>query len=230
MNVNFQLILSLWLSVCFSLKVNAEGPPINMDGTISGQYKGIALTLSQKIQLETQRYIKLTASQQKLAGLNNEVEELFVLTSNYNDCTCGLTYAIWFHTDSIAVFGSDYSSYDTMPNGAVLPGRALRQIAYLKSKEHQTLCLTIATNGDLYYKNQKRSVEIDSLYTLAEEITSNLDSLNQARDSESVTDENFLFMYMPPLHGNTNREKVLFTFYQLHQFNSRYHLGNFIYQ
>lgn len=211
----------------------ADGPPINMDGTISVPYKAIALDANQKIQLRSARSITLTPLQKKQAEITSSVNELFILTCNYNDCTCGLTYGIWFHTDSIAVFGTNYSSHDTMPNGAILPGRALRLIDYIRSKEHNAQCLTISDHGDIYYMNQKRSLQQDSLYALAEEIASNLAALHPPQQPETEpteTEEQSLFLYIPPLYGAKHREKILFTFYKLNQFNSSYRMGNFIYQ
>ncbi len=212
------LLIVLSLS---TLNLFAEGPPISADGKIIGPYRAFVLNDQQKQTLRFSRVLTLSEQQAKKEGIKDPQRRLFLLTSNYNDCTCGLTYGIWFHPDSVAVFGEEYPVFDTLAEGQRMPGRALLAISYQQSEEHALRSLYISATGTLYYQHRAVSTELDSLYVLFDAVSAAVDSAKKASpDFDSENPDNYLAdpitLYIPPLLGNRHREKVLHTFYRLH--------------
>jgi hypothetical protein len=215
--------------LCFSFtNLFAEGPPITLDGKIDVPYKAFALTTSQKVELNHARYITLTEQQAKEEGMQNHDRKLFILTSNFNDCCCGLTYGIWFHPDSIAIMGKDYPSKDTLENGMTMPGRSLRHITQLNNYEEKIRSITINAQGDLYYMDKKIPLDIDSMSELLYNITTNLDSLKKTDplntpESEFENEPHLLIVNLAPIRGNKHRSDVLYTYYLLQLIDNRNH-------
>jgi hypothetical protein len=203
--------------ICISFtNLFAEGPPISLDGKIDVPYKAFALTASQKVEL----------NQAKKEGMQNHDRKLFILTSNFNDCCCGLTYGIWFHPDSIAIMGKDYPSKDTLENGMTIPGRSLRHIAQLNNYEDKMSSITINAKGELYHMGKKIPLDIDSMSDLLYRITSNLDSVKKldplnTSESEFENEPPLLIINLAPIRGNKHRSDVLYTYYLLQLIDNR---------
>ena len=224
----------LFIFTIASNSLLAEGPPINKDGHILGDYKAIPLTPDQKNQLKNSRVITLNRAQQSIAGLPVEADELFLLTANFNDCTCGLTYGIWFHPDSFAVSGSNYPLFDTLSENHIMPARSLLAIQQIKSNENSLRTLTISTEGDLFYMNKKIAQDEDGIYALMDKMNTALyPEVNELATNDSTpTDmnEQTITLNIPPLWGNINKDKVLMTFYKLHHMHFNEQVGKMIYQ
>jgi len=211
------IVLSL-----ITLSLFADGPPISADGKIIGPYRAFALNEQQKQTLRHARVITLTAAQAKRERIKDPERRLFILTSNFNDCTCGLTYGIWFHPDSVAVFGAEYSAYDTLAEGQYLPGRSLRAVAYMQQPEQVARQLFISASGQIVYQGNIVRSDMDDLYDMFDRLSTTIDSLKKTEptyveDSPENEYPSPLTLYMPPLLGNPHREKVLLSFYRLHQ-------------
>ncbi len=216
------------------LEAKADGPPVSADGEILVPYKGFALNAQQKQQLLKSRVITLSDQQAARCGMSLHDRRLFVLTANFNDCTCGMTYGIWFHPDSFAVFGQENASYDTLDNGKLLPARCLRAVANNEGEEEVMTSFYISVEGDLYFEGNKISTERESLETAFEKMQTNIDKLNAplfAR-GEAVSESELrkITLYIPPVRGNRQKAKVLETFYLITMMNSRWSLAELYFQ
>jgi len=229
--------LTLLTSIlCFSLSnLFAEGPPITLDGKIDVPYKAFALTAAQKQELNHARMITLTEQQAKKEGMQNHDRKLFILTSNFNDCCCGLTYGIWFHPDSITIIGKEYPSTDTLENGMTMLGRSLRHISQFNNYEEKLRSITINAQGDLYHMDKKIPLDIDSMSDLFYRITSNLDSLKKldpltTPESEFENEPPLLIVNLAPIRGNKRKSDVLYTYHLLCLIKNRYHTATLFLQ
>ena len=84
----------------------ADGPPVNIDGTIDGEH--VVLHLSQAEQDEVGRWRFLTVSPAHWKALRKRMrrvpEVLQIVTPFYDDCTCDIpVYGIWNRPFEVAV-------------------------------------------------------------------------------------------------------------------------------
>lgn len=84
----------------------ADGPPVNIDGTIGGEH--VVLHLSQAEQDEVGRWRSLTVSPAHRKALRKRMrrvpEVLQIVTPFYDDCTCDMpVYGIWNRPFEVAV-------------------------------------------------------------------------------------------------------------------------------
>lgn len=213
--------------LCFSFtNLFAEGPPITLDGKIDVPYKAFALTASQKVELNHARYITLTEQQSKKEGMQNHDRKLFILTYNYNDCCCGMTYGIWFHPDSIAIMGKEYLPKEPIEEGLPYPNHNYFLVTHLNTWDILQKTITINAQGDLYHMDKKIPLDIDSMSDLLYGITSNLDSLKKLDplnkpESEFENEPHQLIVNLAPIRGNKHRSDVLYTYYLLQLIDKR---------
>lgn len=220
-------ITLLTLILCFSFtSLFAEGPPITLDGKIDVPYKAFALTASQKLELNHARYITLTEQQAKKEDMQNHDRKLFILTYNYNDCCCGMTYGIWFHPDSIAIMGKEYLPKEPLEEGMTYPNHNYFLVSNLNTWDILQKTITINAQGDLYHMDKKIPLDIDSMSDLLYRITSNLDSLKKSDplntpESEFENEPHQLIVNLAPIRGNKHRSDVLYTYYLLQLIDKR---------
>jgi hypothetical protein len=97
----------LLLFILFVSCLKGDGLYFNNDRThLGGEYSVLKLSSSQRQQVERSRVIDLTLSQWKsLQQVGKECpKRLQVLTSDYDDCTCGVSsIAVWFRPGELEV-------------------------------------------------------------------------------------------------------------------------------
>lgn len=228
----FTFLLAILTSL--SVRTLADGPPISADGILLEDGPRFALSATQKSELLFSRCITLTDQQALHSGLRFHDRRLFVLTANFNDCTCGMTYGIWFHPDSVAVFGQEYSSYDTMINGALLPARGLRNVIENKSDEMLKRSLYISAEGNLYFEGNKIEATQDAYDATFEKLAANMELLNapvnEQNETANESDLQTVIVFIPPILGNRHKPSVLETFYRLIMMKARNSLPDFFFQ
>ena len=101
-NRNKMKNLILLVGLFFSNFLFADGPPFDTTGKIRSKYIAIKLEANQINHLQVCRWLKLTSAQQKRLHFLNLPKYISIVDPFYNDCTCGMVYAMWFRVDSIA--------------------------------------------------------------------------------------------------------------------------------
>lgn len=183
-----KLVYILLLSIIYSFQLKADGPPVDSLGNIRGKYVSIKLTQIQIDHLQKNRYLELTASQQKKVAFLKLPKTVDIVDPNFNDCTCGMIYGIWYTLSEVAFPYRDTSSavaYNSDPEGAAFYNNY--------SKEYNKNELFIGTDAQLYYMGKNISLkEFESII------------------QKKLTDPNnkYLFVFVPPQKGNANWSKV----------------------
>lgn len=182
-----KLILSILILISSS-QLKADGPPVDSLGNIRGKYVSIKLTQTQIDHLQKNRYLELTAAQQKKVAFLKLPKTVDIVDPHYNDCTCGMIYGIWYTLSEVAFPYRDTSSaraFNSDPEGAHFYNNY--------SKEYNKNELFIGTDAQLYYMG--KSISLKEFESIIE---------------KKLTDQNnkYLFVFIPPQKGNTNWGKV----------------------
>lgn len=217
----------------------AEGIPFSLDGKESIFGEKIVLTNEQKKALLTSRVILLTAAQAPKNRKTVDERTIFIITPNHNDCTCGLTYGMWYHPDSVGLVSLQYNAYDTLfrddfdslSTRRAMPSRGLMSCRYNKMEEQNMTSLYIGADGKLRYMGKEITYHVDSVYALFDNIDSNIAKIKSSNKELNVytTDDMEVYyvnVHMPPIYGNKNEAFVLKWYYaltMLNNNNSRYY-------
>ncbi len=80
-----------------ALKVQADGPPVKKNGTITTEHLEIKITSEQLNLIEKSHIVELTEQQHELLKkyYKNIPNKFVLLTPHFNDCTCDLIYLVW---------------------------------------------------------------------------------------------------------------------------------------
>lgn len=187
LSLNIKTIIIVFLLFC-SIQLKADGPPVDSLGNIRGKYVSIKLTQIQIDHLQKNRYLELTVAQQKKVAFLKLPKFVDIVDPNYNDCTCGMIYGIWYTLSEVAFPYRDTSSaraYNSDPEGANFYNNY--------SKEYNENELFIGTDAQLYYMGKS--------ITLKE-----FESIIQKKLADS--NNKYLFVFVPPQKENPNWSKI----------------------
>lgn len=186
--MKFSILLSALLN---SWLIFADGPPIDSSGNILVPYFTVELTEIQKSQLENSRRVQLTETQQGILKNVWPYDEVEVLDPHYDDCTCGMYYAIWLNPNEIAFLGDSTVSEAL---DAEMIEEQFEMYSELYSEDRNN-SIYIGINGDVSYNSE--IIPSAKLKGVLEGI--------QQRDK----DKQYVIIYVAPEQGNDKWEKVL---------------------
>ena len=184
-------IAILLFGIFFSNFLFDDGPPFDTTGRIRSKYVAIKLEANQINHLQVCRWLKLTTAQQKRLHFLNLPKYISIVDPFYNDCTCGMVYAMWFKVDSIA-----FSIRDTTK---IVQYQEDDDICTWYGKNFNTSCekneIYIGSSGQLFY--------LGKLIVPAE-----VEQIIKNYIPEEAGDKYFIFL-LPPISNNPNAKMVL---------------------
>jgi hypothetical protein len=136
--------------IMFSMKVHADGPPMNSEGEVYVDHLIIVMNDEQLKEVGQTRLLTLTEEQHKFFKKQDEryPRKVEIITPYYRDCTCGLNaYGVWNKQRHIAMPLSQLRFMNYGPKGE------LYQIPKPKTlSEGGTV--VIDDRGDMYFNNK----------------------------------------------------------------------------
>jgi len=168
----------------------ADGPPIDSTGKIRCKFISIQLDSIQIRHLQTHRWIKLTAIQQKRLHFLNLPKYIDIFDPFHRDCTCGQIYGMWYQTNRLGFCYSDTTKTEVNSDDE-LNEWYNNDTNFVRRGNLNDLY--ISTSGQLLYKDKPIPTDYVPKIITFLKINKN---------------KGYLTIYQPPTTGNPNSKQV----------------------
>jgi hypothetical protein len=168
-----KLIISI-ITVLFIFNyIYADGPPVDEDGNISVMHLVFYFDSLQLEHIQYSSYFELNDEQMKvLLKINPLLKREFIFISPfYNDCTCGMTYAIWNKEKSFAIpIYNIFNDYEDLLNeDEVSEIEEYEEKDYWEHDNSYGAYIFIGSDTNLYFNKKRQSIE--NIYSIIENIS-----------------------------------------------------------
>jgi|WetSurMetagenome_2_1015567.scaffolds.fasta_scaffold345434_1 hypothetical protein len=146
----------------FSFYSFADGPPVDKDGNILIDHLSFYLDAEQLKHIESNNYLVFNNDQVRiLQNINPQFpKQIYLLSPFYNDCTCGMIYAIWNKSNQVGIAIEEIINYQTIDieeiNSELSLSDTSNQIFYFEDST-ATLMIYFGINGDIYINHKSIS-------------------------------------------------------------------------
>lgn len=171
--------------------INADGPPIDFDGTVSVDHLAIKLSKEQLERVGYSRILKLEKEQLALIRkINPDFPEIIrVITPSFEDCPCNNgIYGIWNKKSQVCIAINQITRDKKHAEKNLLNNK-------IDDLTKNTAYLYMDSNADIYL-NQKK-ITLEKLNEIMKKLTTVQDGAK------------FIFINMPPKIDKETNEKII---------------------